>query len=634
MNTTEWTPRIATADRYLDAQYLFMAAATKGVAIEETLNKLDEVRRQRVAMNALPPPSFQDRHQFSPEESADAVVFLEKTLKSRENEALLLGWIENADMPSDVRYLEKTCGLAADPDNDLFFVGGSRVSELKKHLVTRRYRRVIDINEISIKEGSNEIDEMQLQDKLEDLPNIRTVRPERAHYLNPDAGPTLVAGHSAQIQRRVKLLHVGRNTNVLMAPLWTTQLLKNIFKLAWEGRNALGLKDSLLGCSAVVIGAGPSLDELLPKIAANQKKLIVICAFKALKAVAAAGIAPDFVVCLDPKQKIRHLEGVDLKQIGGFLIEVASHDELVAAIDGCALLPYVASDLPIELLRTLDLVDVPVIGTSGSAVHSAIQLAVLTGCSRIYLAGTDFGFPQNRLYGSGAGTGDEFVVSDDGRSYTRTPVDSHFREGELQLVPSNDGRGVRASLEMIKFREWVEARITNLSTEKSIEFKNLCRQGAIISGAPFESIDSLPSAAEKPNVRTLVNALPSVSKTSSTKLYSVFAKRKKSVDAILDACKKLHSKKSKGEALQGMLANIQRLSKRCPEVSFLINDKLIELNEYKDRKRVLSDSERESILRKLVHETHQAARELSAIYGTALSAVPTLQRRHLSGLGK
>jgi len=631
MNTTEWTPRIATADQYLDAQYLFMAAATGEVSIEEKLNKLDDVRRRRVAMNALPPPTFEDRRQFSSEETADAVVFLEKTLKSRENEALLLGWMDNADLSADVRYLEKTCGLAADPDNDIFFVGGSRAGELKKQLIKRRFSRVIDIGEISKVDESGEMDEMQLQDKLEDLPNIRTVRPERAHYLNPDAAPLVVLMHSEQIQRRVKLLHVGRNTTVLMAPLWTTQLLKNIFKLARVGRNALKLKDSLLGCSAVVIGAGPSLDELLPAIAQRQKNLIVICAFKALKAVVAAGIAPDFVVCLDPKQKVRHMEGVDLSRIGGFLIEVASHDELVAAIDDCTLLPYVASDLPIELLRALNVVDVPVIGTSGSAIHSAIQLAVLTGCRRVYMAGTDFGFPANRLYGKGAGTGDQFTVAADGRSYTRQPLDSHFREGELQLVPSNDGHGVRASLEMIKFREWVEARITKLSSEKIVEFRNLCRQGAVIAGAPFENINALrDDAPVKPNIDTLVDALPSVSKTPSTKLYSVFAKRKKNIDKVLDACEKATSKKFTGDALQRTMAKIQRHSKRCPEVSFLINDKLIELNEYTDRKRILGNSERDNILRKLLQETYQAAKELSSIYRVALSADPVYQRRHIT----
>ena len=76
MNPTEWTPRIATAHRYLDAQYSLMAAATGEASIEETLRKLDDVRRARVAFNSLPPSEFIKNGDFSPSEVTDAVEFL------------------------------------------------------------------------------------------------------------------------------------------------------------------------------------------------------------------------------------------------------------------------------------------------------------------------------------------------------------------------------------------------------------------------------------------------------------------------------------------------------------------------------------------------------------------------------
>lgn len=616
MKNSEWTARIATADRYIDAQYVLMMAATSGSSLEDTIARLDEVRRCRVAFLAIPPPAFVESGLFSPAEAQEAVIFLEKNLKARKNDKLLMDWLAGAELPSSIALFEKTCGLDCDPDNDIFFLGGSIADDLQKNLERRAYSRIIKVSELSNDGGAAEIDPVKLSEILERLPNVRAVRPERAHYIDPEATDDVTCARTEQIQSRVKLLYVSRNTSVLMAPLWTTQLIKNLPKLVAEGKNALALKDSLAGQVAVVIGAGPSLDSILAQLEPLQNRLIIICAFKALKAVCKAGIRPDFVVCLDPKQKTRHLEGVELSQIGAFVVEAASNDEMVQSINGCPVVPFVASDLPIELLRTINVIDIPIIGTAGSAVHGAIQIATLVGCKSIYLAGTDFGFPENRLYANEAGSGDKFTVSSDGRSYKRQPLDSHFREGELRSVLSNDGGFIGASLEMVKFREWVEQRIEQLRNTSGTTFYNLCPNGAQIIGAPFVSsipMIDLPDST-KPSVREIADSLPFVRKVTPSRLRELLFRRMEKLRALRSSCDKILEKSQKERPWIKDVCRMQTISRKAVEVSLIINDKLIELDEYTDRVKSINPAERSSLLIKLVQTTRDASQELIDLY--------------------
>jgi len=617
MNTTEWTPRIATADRYLDAQYLLMASATGGAPIEETLARLDDVRRSRVAFYSIPPPEFADTRKFSPKEASDAVVFLEKRLKAHKNEGLVQRWLSAAILPDEVQDFERAHGLEIDPDHDLVVIGGPAAASLRLALNARNYLRVIELSEIQSEISPEDIDEQKLSKSLFGLSNINKVRPNRVHYINNEINEERRDDHLKIIKNRVELFYVSRNTNVLMSSIWTPNILKNISAFVENGYDILSLSKSVLGRSAVVIGAGPSLDEQLPKIAAVQDRAIIFCAFKALRAVTAYGIFPDIVICLDPKQKIRHLEGVDLSRLGAFAIEAASNDELVGTIVECPILPFVASPVPLELLRAIGAVDIPLMATGGSAIHGAIQAALLLGCRSIYLAGADFGFPANRLYAAGAGSGDEFTVADDGMSYRRQPLDSHFRGGELFPVPANDGSTIGASVEMVQFREWTESRIQRaVELNEPAQFFNLCAHGAVIKGAPYvteitlENIDN----EQKPSIRDATLASRKVAKLRSKALKIRLQGRADRLRKLLKACDTIIDKSQRKKGWANDLQRMIREVKRCLEVSTLLNAHLIKLNEYTERVKDINGCEADNLILQLVKEAREAAIGLLAVY--------------------
>ena len=612
MSASEWANRVEVVERYLDAQYELMHAATSGEQQSIITPRLDAVRRARVAFTRFPPSIFDEAAQFSAKAVDEAIVFLERTLKARENDKLLLDWLQVFEFEGPASIFERRLGLAVDPEHDILALDGPDTESMQSELSSRGFRRLVRVDR-----DCHDVD--GIDTALRGLPEIIVVRPERIHLLGsaPDAeGSELLA----QLDSRLKLLYVGRNTAEMMAKLWTTQLIRNLPTFIKQGRSIFDLKDRWVGRSAVVIGAGPSLDELLPALKSIESKVMFIVAFKALKSVIAAGISPDFVVCLDPKQKTRHLEGVDLSRVGSFLVEAACESQMVAALGSRPLLPFVASDLTAELVHEMKFLELPLVGTAGSAVHAAIQFAVVFGCRDIYLAGTDFGFPQNRLYADGAGTGDQFVVSADGQSYARQPLDSHYRAGALTAVPANDGSQVSASLEMIKFREWVERLIQqHQDAATGTRFANLCRQGAVIAGAPYvSSIELEPGVTDKFAVVDLLQSTKSISKIKARDFPQKLRRRMDKIRELRDSCADVLERNRKGLDFSREIARVQADSPKVIEVSTIINDKLMVLDEYADRVGERSQTESDRLLLSLIRNTRQAATELLEVYAEVI----------------
>ena len=624
MAGSEWAERVVVVDIYLRAQYALMHAATSGEVDAEILLKLDEVRRRRVAFTKFPPSIFQEASRFSATAVEEAIVFLELSLKARQNDALLADWLNTVEFRGITSEIDRKLGIAADPDHDVYVVGGANAALISANLRERRFTRILDAKDFISSAGETDdgtsVDIEQLDRLLQRLPNIIAVRPEHVHFLG-ELESSRSAKVVSQVDERLKLLYVGRNTTELMAQLWTTQLIRNIPALVRQGRSLLHLKGALRGRPAVVVGAGPSLDQAIPVLRDVASHVTIIVAFKALRTVVAGGISPDFVVCLDPKQKVRHLEGVDLSKVGCFVIEAACEDEMLSVAAGSPLLPFVASDLTAELVRDLKMIEVPLIGTAGSAVHAAIQLGLILGCEHIYLAGTDFGFPQDRLYATGAGTGDRFVVSADGKSYSRQPLDSHFRAGGLVRVAANDGSVVSASLEMIKFREWVERVIAQQAAASTpVHFYNLARQGAVIAGAEFvESIGiNFDALALKPSMTSLLEATQAVSKIKFSDLPAKLRRRMDRIRALRDSCTSVLDRSRKGHDFSRDLERIQSESKKVIEVSTIMNEKLMTLDEYTDRVETRSRAESDQLLLGLIRHTRQAADDLLEEYSDVL----------------
>ena len=136
MAGSEWAERIVVVDAYLKAQYALMHAATSGEVDAEILCKLDDVRRRRIAFTQFPPSIFQEASRFSTTAVEEAIVFLELSLKARQNETLLADWLKVFEFKNLTIDIDRKLGLAVDPDHDVFVVGGIHPTTPARRSVT------------------------------------------------------------------------------------------------------------------------------------------------------------------------------------------------------------------------------------------------------------------------------------------------------------------------------------------------------------------------------------------------------------------------------------------------------------------------------------------------------------------
>ena len=149
--------------------------------------------------------------------------------------------------------------------------------------------------------------------------------------------------------------------------------------------------------------AGPTLDDSLERIgelqlAAGASVVAVDAAFIPLMR---AGIVPDYVVSLDPKETVLPFYEIDLAAAAGTTLVYfpSVHPRVVRhwphrRCRACTRHPRFD-----EIRRRFPAAS---LFASGSVVHPAIDLAVRLGAADIHLAGADFGFPARLTHASGS----------------------------------------------------------------------------------------------------------------------------------------------------------------------------------------------------------------------------------------
>lgn len=150
------------------------------------------------------------------------------------------------------------------------------------------------------------------------------------------------------------------------------------------------LKGCLEGKTAVLLGGGPSLDELLPWVKQHRDKLAVFAVSRIAKRLLQVGLKPDIVASIDP----HHLSFDASKEMLDFddpTVLVHSYHispPLLAQWRGASL--YMGERLPWK--SKLNLPNVPTHGPT--VTNTALWLAVEMGIEQIVLGGVDLCFTQ------------------------------------------------------------------------------------------------------------------------------------------------------------------------------------------------------------------------------------------------
>lgn len=273
---------------------------------------------------------------------------------------------------------------------------------------------------------------------------------------------------------------VDINTITRLSKTWLMNSLKNISTV--NSSNVYKLSDlegRFVGQTALIIGAGPSLNENIEKIKANRDKFVIFAVNKVLRVLEANGIIPDFAVCLDVAGIDKTLSGLeDFCSKVNCISDLKSDSVILKKGFKKHFVTFTENDFVIKKLAKYN----PFMKGyefGGSATTMALVSAITLGFSKIVFSGLDLAFKDNVIYSTGE------VIN-------KTPDNQiSIDNGNKKIVKIKSVTG-----DMVDTREDYAVFVQHLETlvrESGMsEIYNTTSFGADIEGIKNVSFDEIP----------------------------------------------------------------------------------------------------------------------------------------------
>ena len=273
---------------------------------------------------------------------------------------------------------------------------------------------------------------------------------------------------------------VDVNTILKFSKVWLKNLLTNI-KTINEGSlyKLSDLENKFQGQTALIIAAGPSLQENIEKIKANRNKFVVFAVNRVLRTVLSNGIIPDFVVCIDPDGVEDSFTNLDeqIKNIN-CIIDAKSDCKIFTKNFKKIFVSFTGNENIIKSLTDYN-PDIKTYECGGSSTTLAFISAVKMGFEKIVFAGLDLALKGDLMYSSG----EVANVNADGK----IDLGGEQQKGITQ-VKSVTGEMVNSRDDFAAFIQHFEALIKDSGYT---ECYNTTSFGAAIEGmknVPFDNI--------------------------------------------------------------------------------------------------------------------------------------------------
>ncbi len=300
-------------------------------------------------------------------------------------------------------------------------------------------------------------------------------RPGRVEVFTPPAyaraAPEVAAAAREQVRRSLERRQSNQVTVEVHQARWRRHIVEN-FKYVLEVPDLCQLAGALAGVPALVVGAGPSLDQSLEYLAGVEDKALVLAAASALGPLAGVGVYPHLAVALEAKDESRQFRGADTA-LTALAAATASNPRHFSQWGGQMGLFH----LQPWLARLAG--GGSALATGGHATSAAFSLAILWGCDPIILVGQDLAYTGGRIHASGRPGGEE-----DGLP-------------ELVPVPAIDGSVAGTSLVMQSYITWYQEAAAYLARRQGERrVINATAQGAYIPGFEHQPLERVLAELE------------------------------------------------------------------------------------------------------------------------------------------
>ncbi|UCF97671.1 MAG: DUF115 domain-containing protein [Spirochaetaceae bacterium] len=300
----------------------------------------------------------------------------------------------------------------------------------------------------------------------------------------------LVALSKFEYYRRVETLlssifdrrKVNINTLRRFGELWVRNLLKNLGSFITNPGIRVG-RSCFSNIPALILAAGPSLDEVLPHLEALRERLLIVAVDTSYRFCRSKGVEADFLVTVDPQYwNSRHLDW--LPRGGTILVsESSAHPRVFRSAGGQEEeIFYVSSFFPLGSYIERIIGQRGLIGAGGSVATTAWDLCRYFGCPCIYMAGLDLGFPGKRTHARGA----FFEESMHGRSFRYVPVEQmsfdYLHQARPTALKNNRGEWTLTDRRMLIYKSWFENQLKQQPRQSGPATFTLAAEGIAVEG--------------------------------------------------------------------------------------------------------------------------------------------------------
>jgi hypothetical protein len=242
--------------------------------------------------------------------------------------------------------------------------------------------------------------------------------------------------------------------------------LTNLPSIVAEG-DVAALADMCTGKPAIVVGAGPSLDDNLEQLRANAGRALIVAVDTALRPLLAAGITPNLVVALDPSElNATHLLDADAAGHSWLVSEGSLDPRVLPQFAGRAFIFKISDHHPWPWLRAHGC-DRGTLRAWGSVLTTAFDLACHAGCNPIMFAGADLAYTNELLYCRN-------TIFEGERSHLTGVAEraAAFRDGlrQRETCAASDihGRPVLTTPLLVQFRDWLVSRSAEVGDRRIV----------------------------------------------------------------------------------------------------------------------------------------------------------------------
>ena len=240
------------------------------------------------------------------------------------------------------------------------------------------------------------------------------------------------------------------------------------------------------GKPALLVSAGPSLDDILPYLKQVDKKFILACVDTALPILLHEGITPDYVFSLDPQEDSFQYFQDCLESSAKLIFTPSANTKVVHYYKGEKFVVFKQASSQFNEEKYINTKGSTRSGGSVSCL--GLDVLIQFGCDPIFLIGQDLSFPCNRTYSSFSNNNKQMMDSLDSGRILKDNYKLVNRKEKTVKVKNIAGNKVATNQAMYSYLRAIE----EIAAENpKTKIYNLCSHGAQI-----DNIINLGSANE------------------------------------------------------------------------------------------------------------------------------------------